>query len=262
MSHFSSEGDSDVEGGQVARFSHLAKSSLEGKHCHRWYTGIRPVEAVSGDLTSPEEASECDRSVSENEMGFLSSGGRRVARELVTLGASKGFPELLSPDETISSEADDDPFGLRRSTVASHPTHQTDYRTGLSHVAPLNNETAYTRLPEEGRWNEAEESTYPMEQSLVKDLEQYPSEMEYNPPPSVGEYPQPPSVGDYSQPPSVGEYPQPPSVGDYSQPPSVGEYTQPPSVGEYPQPPSVGGYPQPPLVERSYRPSHTGESYT
>ena len=260
MSHFSSEGDSDVEGGQVASFSHLTKSTLKGQHCDRWCTRIRPDEAVSRPLTSAEEASECDRSISENEMGFISSSS--VARGLVTLGASQGFPELLSPDETISSEADDDPFGSRRITVALHPTHQRDYRTGLSHVAPLNNEATYTQVPEEGRWNEAEESTYPMEQSLVKDLEQYPSEMEYNPPPSVGEYPQPPSVGEYSQPPSVGEYPQPPSVGEYSQPPSVGEYPQPPSVGEYPQAPSVGGYPQPPLVERSSRPSHIGDSYT
>lgn len=262
MSHFSSEGDSDVEGGQVARFSHLDKSPLKGQHFDRCYTGTRPGKAVSRDLTSLEETSECDRSVSENEMGFISSGGRRAARDLVTLGASQGFPELLSPDETISSEADDDPFGSRRTTIALHPPHQKDHRAGLSHVAPLNNEAAYTRVPEEGRWNEAQESAYPMEQSLVKDLDQYPSEMEYNPPPSVGEYPQPPSVGEYSQPPSVGEYPHPPSVGEYSQPPSVGEYPQPPSVGEYPHPPSVGGYPQPPLVDRSSRPSHMGESYT
>ena len=275
MSHFSSEGVSDVECGPVAGIGQVAKSKLKGEHRDRWDTGTRPVSRGFKDLTSPEEFSEGDRSVSENEMGFTALGELFRARGNVTREASQGFQELLSPDETASSGPDDEPFGPRPSTAldATIPrTHQDDYSTGLSDVASLPDDTKYARVEEEEQWNEVDQSSYSMEQSLVGELGQHlpvavgeynppPSVGEYSQPPSVGEYAQPPSVGGYSQPPSVGEYHQPPSVGEYHHPPSVGEYHQPPSVGEYHQPPSVGEYHQPPSVEASSRSSHIGESY-
>ena len=216
MNHsVSSEGDSDVECGQVTEFGQVAKLPLAGGHSHGWDTGSRPVQLGFRDLTSPEENSEWDRSVSESEMGFFASIAQLNTGDKVTRVTRQGFQDLLSPDVANSSEPEDEPFRSRSTTVleaALLPKHRKEYRADLAEVVPLHDNTKYTRVPEEGRWSEPGQSTSPMEQSFVGDLNQHPPVVEYNPPPSVGEYPQPPSVGEYSQPPSVGEYSQPPSV--------------------------------------------------
>lgn len=229
MSHFSSEGDSDVESGQETGFSQVTKLPLQGEHRHRWGTGNHPVQAGFRELTSPEEASEWDRSASENEMGFIARGTLLSTREKAARDARQGFQDLLSPDEANSSEPEDEPplFVSKAADVsvevASLPKHQQEYGIGFLDVDPVHDNAKYTQqVPDEDKWSKANRSTSPLEQPFVGDLDQ---------PLSLGEYNPPPSMGEYLQPLSVGEYPGPPSVGDYSQPPSVGEYSQPPSVG-------------------------------
>ena len=217
MSHFSSEGDSDVESGQERGFGQVTKLPLQGEHRHVWGTGNHPVQLGFRDLTSPEEASECDRSPSENEMGFIARGTLIDTRKKDVHGARQEFSDLPSTDDEEGPLFMSKPaaHGVEASSLPLK--HQEEYGIGYLNVDPVHDNAKYTQqVPEEDRWRKANQSTAPLEQPFVGDLDQPQSLGEYNPPPSVGEYPGPPSVGEYSQPPSVGEYSQPPSVGPSS----------------------------------------------